>query len=62
MKTEELSQKCPKCGCKDKHILQGDSSTGMLVGIEYKHSGSKVPKGSKFRCTECGHVFTECDE
>jgi len=57
MKTEELKQKCPKCGCKDKHIIQGDTSTGMLVGIEYKNSGSKVPKGANFRCTCCGYVF-----
>lgn len=57
MKTEELSQKCPKCGCKDKHIIQGDNSAGILVSIEYKSSGSKIPKGSNFRCTKCGYVF-----
>jgi predicted RNA-binding Zn-ribbon protein involved in translation (DUF1610 family) len=57
VKTEELSQKCPKCGCKDKHILQKDSLAGILTGIKYKNSGSKVPKGSNFRCTECGYIF-----
>ena len=58
MKIGDLAKKCPKCGCKDKHIIQEDS-TGILVGVEYKHSGSKVPKGSKFRCTECGYVFSD---
>ena len=56
MKAEELSKKCPKCGCKDKDILP-ENSLRALVGVKYKNSGSKVLKGSKFKCTECGYVF-----
>ncbi len=57
MKTEELNQECPKCGCKDKHIIKGDDPSGSIIGIEYKHSGCKISKGSSFRCTECGYIF-----
>ncbi len=60
LKTEELSCKCPKCGCVDKHIIRGDDPSGSIIGVEYKHTGTKAPKGSHFRCTECGHVFKEC--
>ena len=57
MKTEELCTQCPKCGCKDKHIIKSDDHSGPIIGIEYKNTGCQAPHGSKFRCTECGYVF-----
>lgn len=60
MKTEELSSKCPKCSCVDKHIIKSDDPSGSIIGVEYKHTGSNASRGSHFRCTKCGYVFKEC--
>ena len=55
----ELSCKCPNCRSKGKHIIRGDEPSGSIIGVGYIHTGSKVPKGSSFRCTECKYAFKE---
>lgn len=57
MKSEELSIKCPRCGCKDKHIIKGNEPMGATTCAGPILSGNKVLDGTKYRCSECGYKF-----
>ncbi len=57
MKAEELSLKCPICGCKDKHIIKGDEPMGSNTCAGPILSGGNVPDGTKYRCSKCGYKF-----
>lgn len=57
MKAEELSIKCPKCGCKDKHIIKGDEPMGSNTCAGPILSGDKILDGTKYLCSECGYKF-----
>lgn len=57
MKAEELSVKCPKCGCKDKHIIKENEPMGTTTCAGPILSGNKAPDGTKYRCSECGYKF-----
>lgn len=57
MKAEELSVECPKCGCKDKHIIKVDEPMGDNSCAGTMLSGDKVLDGTKYRCSECGYKF-----
>lgn len=64
MKTEELCQKCPKCGSTDKSIgrtRKFDEAPDLLE----IHITCAVPSGGSIgviRCTKCGYIFDYCTE
>jgi Cys-rich peptide (TIGR04165 family) len=62
MKAEELSQKCPVCGSKDKSIntVKNPVNKGKLkeIGLD-DDIDSSVIVGS-IRCNACGYLFEYC--
>jgi len=58
MKTEDLNQECPKCGCKDKSISQTKNKETAVDICYIPH----IPDGvvGVIRCSECGHLFEYC--
>ncbi|HHT19189.1 MAG: TIGR04165 family Cys-rich peptide [Euryarchaeota archaeon] len=60
MKTEELNQKCPKCGCQDKTVSQTLIKETFVDMCYIPH----IPSGvvGIIRCTKCGHIFEYCKD
>nr|WP_319374871.1 TIGR04165 family Cys-rich peptide [uncultured Methanobacterium sp.] len=59
MKSEELNQACPVCGCKDKTVSQTKKKTSVDT-CYIPH----IPDGNVgvILCSECGHVFEYCKD
>ncbi|MGC9516790.1 MAG: TIGR04165 family Cys-rich peptide [Methanomicrobiales archaeon] len=59
MKAEELSQKCPECGCKDKKISRKNIKP-TEDGFYIQH----IPQGEVgiVKCAECGYEFELCKD
>ncbi len=60
MKTEDLNQACPECGCKDKSVGR---KKNRKIGAEVCYI-PHLPEGTVgvIRCSECGHIFEYCKE
>jgi len=59
MKSEDLNQACPECGCKDKTISQRTKQTSVDT-CYIPH----IPDGKQgvILCSECGHLFEFCKD
>lgn len=60
MKAEELSQKCPECGCADKVISTRKNPEIGVAKLMIPH----LPDGDVgvIKCSECGHLFEYCKD
>lgn len=58
MKTEDLNQACPKCGCKDKNVSKTVIRQNAIETCYIPH----FPEGrvGVIRCSECGYIFEVC--
>lgn len=61
MKSEDMAQKCPKCGSTDKSISRTcniEELDKFTDSVYIQH----IPTGSigVIRCSECGYVFEYC--
>jgi len=62
MKTEDLNQECPKCGCKDKNVSQTKKKAPHITQAHNPVPHFDVGVVGVIRCTECGHIFEYCKD
>ncbi|GAB4312054.1 MAG: TIGR04165 family Cys-rich peptide [Methanobacteriaceae archaeon] len=59
MKAEKFSQKCPKCGSKDKDLSEVQKPTDLekleKIGITKDEAPTAVV--CSIRCADCGYLF-----
>ena len=59
MKAEKLSQKCPKCGSKDKDLSEVQKPTDLEKLEEIGITKDEAPTAvvCSIRCADCGYLF-----
>ena len=60
VKTEDLSQECPKCGSTNKKISRKRIPDAVGDAFMIPH----VPNSEVgvIKCTDCGHIFEYCKD
>jgi len=62
MKTEDLNQECPECGCKDKSVSQTKKKAEHQTQSYNPVPHFDVGVVGVIRCSKCGHIFEYCKD